>query len=182
MSDRSTHRVLSASLMALTLLAVSPEAEAGVRESGKLGIGVGAGTLSRGFSLKYFLAQDLAVQAVVGVYGYGYGDCWVYYQGRCYSDRRRGQEFAVGADLLSERPDIFSNGAISVAWNVGGGLGLGLPRSSDIGISVSLVAGLEINIDAAPIDIVLEYRPTLFVSPGAGFDYTYFTGHIRYYF
>lgn len=181
MTRSSTRAVLSAVFAALTLLSLAPDAHAGVREAGKFGIGVGAGTLARGFSLKYFLGNELAVQGVVGVYGYGYGNCWVIDRGRCIRTGR-GNALALGADLLSERPDIFSNGAVSVAWNVGGGLGLGIPNSSDLGVSISLIAGLEINIDALPIDVVLEYRPTFFISPFTAFDYTYFTGHIRYYF
>ncbi len=177
----SARATLAASFAALTLLALTPDAHAGVRESGKFGLGVGAGTLSRGFSLKYFMSNDLSVQGVVGVYGYGYSDCWITYQGACRR-RSRGSAVALGADILSERPDIFSNGAVSLAWNVGAGLGLGIPTSDDLGLSISLIAGFEINIDALPIDIVLEYRPTLFVSPFTAFDYTYFTGHIRYYF
>jgi len=45
------------------------------------------------------------------------------------------------------------------------------------------VGGLQLNINAIPIDIVLEFRPGFFVVNGYfGLDLVNFTGHIRYYF
>ncbi len=187
MIDRMKH-ALVASCVALTALAVAPnisEAAPAVRQGGNLGIGLGSGTLASLLSLKYFTGGEAAYQFNVGVYGYG--------DGRYYGNR--GQVIALGFDYLFERPTIAGGGDFELAWNVGPGISGAFNSSGDWVLGASFVAGLEFLLNFIPIDIVLEWRPSLFFNSGrsywrdnywgggnAGIDLVRFGAHIRFYF
>jgi hypothetical protein len=139
--------------------------------SKSFGIGLGGGNSISGLSLKVPGGAS-AIQATLGLHPYGIG---------------------FGLDGLLEMPELAAApGVLGVAWNLGVGGGLYLwdngpfdNTNDGIGISVSGIAGLEFNFDVLPtlpFDIVLEYRPTLFVFPGVGLDLIRFTSHIRVYF
>lgn len=136
--------------------------------SKSFGIGLGGGTGVSGLSLK--IPGDVAIQATLGIDPYGLG---------------------IGIDGLLEQAEIASApGVVGIAWNIGLGGTVLLwdgPGKNDgnIGLGVSGIAGLEFNFDvlpALPFDIVLEYRPSLFVIPNVDLDLIRFTGHIRVYF
>jgi len=152
-----------AALAALTTWSSSAAAE----KPGTLGIGLGAGTLSNGLSGKYYMSS-YALQANVGTFGNS-------------SDRFGGNGFAVSVDALLEPGSLFSNDILSIDWNIGLGAGLGL-NDSITSIAVAGVAGLEFNFKPIPIDLVLEYRPTLLVIEDVHFEPVDFSGHIRFYF
>lgn len=171
---------------AVVLLAGSQSAFAGmpIKQGGNFGIGLGVGTTAAPISLKYFLDSTLSIQGNVGWWkGWGWGGCGRgrdryrdYYCGGYYRDA-----FGVGADLLFEGGPLAGNESVTLDWEVGGGAGIGI-ADYGFGLGVAFVAGLQLNIHALPIDLVLEYRPALYFIPGFAFNPVDFTGHIRYYF
>ena len=154
-------RTLLTTLAALLLPAVAQAAP-----PGDFGIGVGGGLGVSGLSMKAPFGP-VAVQGVIGTYGWnGY-----------YDDDRLG----VSVDLLWSQPEFASGGPVNLAWNIGFGGGVGVGSGNPL-VGISGVAGLEFIVQPAPIDIVLEYRPTLIVQPGTDMELVNFSGHIRYYF
>lgn len=167
------HIVLWMAVLGMSAAVMAGEAHAGGTDAvrGKsFGIGFGGGNAISGLSLKV-PGGSSAVQATLGIHPYGIG---------------------LGLDGLLEMPELAqAPGIVGVAWNLGVGGGLYLwdngPFDNDdgVGVSVSGIAGLEFNFDilpTLPFDIVLEYRPTLFVVPGIDLDLIRFTSHIRVYF
>lgn len=166
-------------LMAVTLLTLSslPNLAEAKNVRGSTGIGIGSSRFNYGLSLKHYMNSSSAVQLLVG-------GGW-------------GHDLGLDADYLLEMPAIVDAGPVEVAWNVGGGIGVDLwnsyyrpywenRRYSHRGLSVraAFVAGLEFNIhaiDALPIDIVLEWRPTIGITPRMGFAVDNFAGNIRLY-
>ena len=156
---------------ALCMVVGAGEAFAGGTDavrSKSFGIGLGGGTGVSGLSLK--IPGQTAIQATLGIDPYGIG---------------------LGLDGLLEMPEIASApGLVGVAWNLGVGGTVVLwdgPFGDDggIGLGGSGIAGLGFNFDVLPtlpFDIVLEYRPSLWVVPGVDLDLIRFTGHIRLYF
>ena len=69
----------------------------------------------------------------------------------------------------------------SLDWSFGLGAGVGV-RDDNTGIAAAGVAGLEFNFTVIPIDLVLEYRPTLAIHPDVDLDLVDFSGHLRFYF
>ncbi|MFC1611829.1 hypothetical protein ACFL6C_12775 [Myxococcota bacterium] len=171
-------RSLSILVLIISMPAVAWSANA-VRSAGNFGIGLGAGTFATGISMKYFLQQSLSIQGNVGWWRgtfHRFGKYRYYYGGGDNS-------LALSADLLFEQPSFAGNQAVKVAWEIGGGIGLGLEElGNDVGLGATFVIGIEINIDAAPVDVVLEYRPGFYVLPRFALDLINITGHIRYYF
>jgi hypothetical protein len=158
------NRFLFAAAISATAVA-SADAHAGAphRSAGSTGIGLGAGTWGGGVSAKHFLSQSSAVQGVVGI-----GDF-------------SGESLQVNADYLVERPSFAGGQDIDVAWNFGAGAGLAL-GSSNLGLGISGIVGIEFALVPVLLDLVLEYRPTIGVLPGLGFDPVNFTGHLRWFF
>mgnify|MGYP000571700278 FL=1 len=157
--------------LALTALAASllwaPSALAGAkhRTAGSTGIGLGGGTTGGGISAKHFLSEGTAVQGVVGLAGF------------------EGDGLQLNADYLMEQPVIASAEPFDVAWNFGVGAGVALfPEHNLLGLGVSGIAGVEFAFVPIPLDLVLEYRPTLGVLPGVGLDLVNFSGHLRWFF
>ena len=163
-------------LLALTLL--SPDALAvhgpgPFREPRRFGLGLGAGTSTAGLSAKYFFSERLALQGVIGA-GYGAG-----YSSGPGGDWDDGA--ALGADLLFEMPAFFQDEGIELAWALGPGAAVWI-GDDWAALAVSGALGFECNITAAPIDLIVEYRPRLLLAPDVDTDFVNFTGHIRYYF
>ena len=157
------HVTIAATLLALVLCVCTSSAWAADEVRGSVGIGVGSSTTAYGLSGKLYLDPAFAVQGVVGI---------------------RNDSIGLSVDALYEMPALFRNEALEIAWNVGFGPGVYITDDT-LGAAVAFVAGLEFNflfIPSLPFDLVLEYRPSLFVLPGVDLDLVDFTGHIRVYF
>jgi hypothetical protein len=136
------------------------------RRSGTVGVGLGGGTTGAGLSAKVFLSDASAVQAVAGPWG-GWGNGGL----------------GLSADYLYEMPTIVEGDVAELAWNVGAGAGVGIySQSATLGVAVAGVAGLEVAFKPAPLDLVIEYRPTLSVIPDVGLSLIGATAHLRYFF
>ena len=174
-------RTLTATLMFAGIMALSSTAWAGkpIKQAGNFGIGLGTGTTAAPVSLKYFLSDSLSLQGNAG---------WWRGPVRCsrdYRDRYGNCGFyrsalGLSADILFEGGPLVGNEDVSLDWELGAGAGLGV--GDGVGVAIAGVAGLQVNIHAVPIDIVVEYRPNLTLVPGVSFEFIDFTGHIRYYF
>jgi hypothetical protein len=155
-------------LAPLALLALPSLAHAGAshRRAGTAGVGLGGGTTGAGLSAKVFLSDASAVQAVAGPWGsWGNGG------------------LGLSADHLYEMPTIAEGDAAELAWNWGAGAGVGIfSETATLGVGVSAVAGLEVAFKPVPLDLVVEYRPTLAVLPGVDLDLIGATAHLRYFF
>ena len=169
--------IVLAAFLSVALFASSASAQMQIKQGGNFGIGVGAGTFATGLSMKYFLSNATSVQGNIGWWRGGYF---------CNNSRRScgfyRDALALSADFLLERGPLVGDGDVTLDWEIGAGAGLGFDDDGDVGIGVAGVAGLQVNIHAIPIDIVLEYRPGFYLIPGFGLDLVNFTGHIRYYF
>ena len=151
---------------AVLLLAASSPAEAGIRQAGGTGVGLGSGTFANGLSLKHFLTDMTAVQVNAGTWG---------------TYRHFGGGLAGCLDFLLEMPPLHKGQGFHVGWSLGAGGGFGLVADELVAAAAG-VAGVEMNVTAIPIDVVLEYRPGLGIIPVVGFEVINFTGHVRYYF
>lgn len=155
----------AAVLSAATLVSTAARADQ-VRESGNFGVGLGVSTFAAPLSGKYFLSSEHALQMNAG-----------FFQDDFDFD---GGGLGLGADYLFELPALAGN-EVELAWAAGGGLALGVAESTTA-LAVVGVIGLELNINAVPLDIVLEYRPHLLLTPDVDFDAVEAGGHVRYYF
>lgn len=154
---------------ALLCLALSAPAFAARPSSGNFGVGLGGGTGTTGLSAKYYPSDSTAVQALVGIYGFGHS----------------GGGMSLAADYLFEMPALAESEVVNVGWNVGPGAWGGVYSGGGLSgafIGASAVAGLEFLVQPLPIDVVLEYRPALLLVPDIAIDFVSFDAHIRYYF
>lgn len=167
---QAQHMLTIAALTCATWLALgSAPAHAGapIRQGGNLGIGLS----SSGLSLKYFLSDGQALQATLG---FGIG----------LSGPDREDRFFVlraGVDYLLELPEFYQGSILNIGPAIGLGASVGMSNNY-LGAAVSGVGGIEFNFNPIPIDLVLEWRPTLNVIPDVGVSLIAFMGHIRYYF
>jgi len=170
---RATLIIVSAMSLALTAPAAHAAPDA-VRVPGKIGVGIGSGTLANGLSAKWYLAYEHALQFNLGVYG----------GGGIHSRWAHAAGFAFSVDYLFELPDIATVGrAFVLGWNVGAGGGIGVSNGhAQLAVAASFVLGLELRFIPAPLDLVIEYRPGLLIVPEANFDPVDFTAHLRFYF
>jgi hypothetical protein len=157
----------AALVFASAALASTPAlAGASHRSAGHTGVGLGGGTTSGGISVKHFFSDTSAIQGVVGGWG-GWNNSGL----------------GLSADYLYEMPALAEIQDLTVGWNVGPGVGLGLYAPTDeVGIAVNGVVGIEFAFGPIPLDLVLEYRPTVNVAPRVDFDFINFTGHLRWFF
>lgn len=147
--------VAAAAAAALLFDATPAHAKGGVRDPGNFGIGIGAGTLASGLSLKYFQG-DTAIQGNIGI--------------NARNRNRFDDWISLGFDYLFEQPSLTGGGDIELAWNIGPGVSLAFTEDTDFWIlGVSGVAGLEFLFNAVPIDFVIEYRPSIYL-----FDDSYY--------
>lgn len=181
----STRSFVATVFAILVFAGVSSTAHAGmpIKQAGNFGIGLGAGTTAVPISMKYFLDSSFSIQGNVGWWWRGgFGGCHYYdryrrYRGGCYGGP---DALGLGADFLFEGGPLVGNQNVTLDWEVGGGAGIGLADYA-FGLAGAFVAGLQLNIHAIPIDLVLEYRLIVGFVPYY-FDPIEFTGHIRYYF
>ncbi len=153
----------------------SPFSGKPIKKAGNFGVGVGAGTLATGLSMKYFLSDSTSVQGNVGFWRGCFG-CGRF-RGNFYSDA-----LALSVDFLLERGPLGGDSQFSVDWEIGAGGGLGFNDNANLGLGVSGVLGLQLNIHAIPIDLVIEFRPGIIIVPDVYLNLVDFTGHVRYYF
>lgn len=167
-------------LAALSLCSTSALAKGGGKtySSGKFGLGLGVGTLATGLSGKY-MTGDSALQFNIGLHINDYG--------------RYGDAIALGGDYLFEMNRLLDKGDFEIGWNLGPGIGLTFSDTGFWAASASFVLGLEFVINVIPLDIVLEYRPSLYIfndrydywyngRDGFGLDLVNFGAHIRIFF
>jgi hypothetical protein len=159
-------------LAALAVLAMAPPAHAlGTARQG-VGIGLGMATVANGVSLKV-MAGPGALQAVAGLWGGG------------GSRRRfsRAAGLAFGADYLFEMPSLARTEFFTLDWSFGLGAGMGVRSFSEkFALAGSGVAGLEFNFTAVPLDVTIEYRPTLQILSDVDLELIDFTAHVRLWF
>ncbi len=164
-----------ATALGSSLAQAEDEAIYEVRQPGALGVGVGVTQRAIGLSAKAYLSERSAVQGVVGIRGAGEG---------------YGEVFALSADYLFEAPVIVDDPAVAVAWYAGPGVQLSagggtLPNGNDwqqVWVGAGAVLGVSMLVRPTPVDVVLEYRPNIQVTPSVDFVPLSFGGHIRYYF
>jgi hypothetical protein len=136
------------------------------------GIGIGSGTGATGVSAKV-MAGPGAFQGVVGFWGAGEG----FHQ---YSSI---DGVALSLDYLFEMPTLVSSQYFNIDWDFGFGGGVGIPtRGGDVGFGAAGIAGLEFNFTRVPLDLALEYRPSVGIVPGFGIQLVGFTAHLRVWF
>jgi hypothetical protein len=148
----------------LTLFSSSARAED--PSGGNFGLGIGGGMISTGISGKYYQGP-VAFQGVVGWWGLG---------------REGTDALGLNLDFLKEQPSFAGGGPLQLGWNYGLGGGAVIVDGGGLGLGASGIAGLEFLIQPVPLDIVLEYRPGLWIVPDVNLDLVNFSGHIRYYF
>ena len=149
-----------------------------VREEGNFGIGLQGGSrMVSGFSAKYFLKDDLALEGTLGAYSYG--------------------GFGISGAVLFELPTLAEDEDFDIAWHTGPALTFGNYHYGGFDnyaynvFAVTAVLGLEMDLNDIPLDIVLEWRPGVFFSSttegvydneGANVWFDSFGFAIRYYF
>ena len=136
-----------------------------IKQAGNFGLGLGVGTTAAPVSLKYFLSNSLSIQGNVGWWrgwwgGYGCRNVRDRYRDRFCGNGYYRNAFGAGADLLFEGGPLAGNNDVSLDWEIGGGAGVGIGEVG-FGMGLAFVTGLQINIYAIPLDVVLEYRPAV---------------------
>ena len=144
------------------------ESSAGVTNihaSKKFGLGFGGGAYSSGLTGKVFLGNSLAVQAFAS-FGWYWG-------------------FDVGADVMYQGKQIWTNGDFGLNWEAGAGAFIAPGYGAAIGVNG--VVGLSLQYRPLPVEVTADIRPTFtFGSWNAWTGYSPFYvsggGAIRYYF
>ncbi len=139
------------------------------RRSG-FGIGIGSGTIASGLSLKIPRGAH-AFQVVAGFWGGG------------DLDERFDSPNGVAAsfDFLFEMPTLARSAYFTIDWSFGLGGGVGVPEfDRKLGLAGAGVAGLEFNFTRVPLDLTVEYRPTLEILPEPDLHLVSFTAHLRF--
>jgi hypothetical protein len=141
------------------------------------GIGIGIGTNASGLSGK-FMAGPGAFQAVAGVWGIeGNGSN----SGPGRSPRIDGVGLSI--DYLFEMPTLAKSQYFNLDWCFGLGGGVGVSTGGGTpGVAAAGIAGLEFNFTGVPLDVAIEYRPTVGILPEPGIGLIGFTAHVRLWF
>lgn len=139
---------------------------------GRFGIGLGGGTLTSGVTGKLYLDDRNAIQAVVGTYGGYFANNY---------------GFSVGADYLRVMPDIVRGTFAALNWNVGAGVStISLSRyayANETILGASGILGLGLELKAVPVEVVVEWRPSIFSGTYLSGVYLGETGGaVRWYF
>jgi hypothetical protein len=175
-NTRSKTRPLLAAVSVAALLLLTARGVAHAQEARRVqgfGIGIGAGTIANGLSLKYYLG-GAAFQGVIGAFGGGgVGDRFGHFGG-----------VAGSLDYLFEMPSLAQSQYFTVDWSFGLGAGFGVATFSNgsPALAGSGIAGLEFNFTRVPLDLVIEYRPSVGILPDPGLNLVNFTAHLRIYF
>ena len=150
----------------------APEAHAFGEARRGLGVGIGSGTIANGLSVKV-MAGPGAFQGVAGFWGGGGA-----------RDRFGRVDGVAGSlDYLFEMPSLARSQYFTVDWAFGVGAGIGVPTfNGKLGAAASGIAGLEFNFTTIPLDLTLEFRPTVAVIPDPGLHLVDFTAHLRLWF
>ncbi len=135
-------------------------------KAGKFGVGINYSNFCYVCgSAKYYLSDKLGVQAAVGLSSIG---------------------FAATVDGIYEMPTIWGNDAVSINWNLGGGLSSGFYKVGSVSgaiVGVAGIAGIGVQLKKFPLEFVQEIRPTFLVIPSdiGGFYFGY-SENLRYWF
>lgn len=163
-------KLVVAIVAAFALMMAAPAGAQAQDRPGGFGIGLGQGTGVGGLSGKVHTG-DVALQGVVGNWWHGWGR-W----GRHY---RRG--IGLSVDLLFNMPTFHDADVVQLAWNLGGGGAVGLAGDRAF-IRGQFVAGLEFIFPDVPLDLVLEWRPSVQLVPANfWFNFGGAGAHIRFY-
>ena len=172
---RSAPLISRTSRLALVAIALcvaaawSPRAAsaAQIGQGNNIGIGIAAGSLSIGPSLKYYWARTRAVQAVLGYYPSG--------------------AYSLSVDALWEFGPSTRGGPGRPHFGIGPGVGI-LSSSTGFGgtnsiAAISLVLEGGWHFGAFPLELIIGWRPTwLSNSNGNSSIARYGSGAVRWYF
>ena len=143
--------MLTMPTLLLALSAHTASAANTVREEGHVGLGLQGGSrMVSGFSVKYFLDDDLALEGTLGSFYYG--------------------GFGLSGAVLFELPTLAEDEDFDIAWNTGPAVMFGTYHYGGFDnygynvIALTAVLGLEMDLNEIPLDIVLEWRPGLYIS------------------
>lgn len=137
--------------IAILVFGLSATAYAGsIGKDSTFGIGLGGGTLTSGVTGKYYLGETTALQAVVGINGWG---------------------MSFGADFIKEFGALYTAPAGRLFWGAGAGGGvimysLGTQSAAIVGVSGVVQLGWHFN--SFPIEVVSDWRPTFLVGDYIG--------------
>ncbi len=158
-------------LIGLALLLCSPQAIATeIGTSKTTGIGVSAGTLSGGLSAKIYRDNGMAIQGTLG----SYTAYWA-------------NSLLLTTDIITEVTTLFQEeaGRLLVTAGAGGSaLMVSFAGTSGLALGVNGVAGLAWHFSDIPLEMTLEWRPTI-VLGDQFFSGIYINGNalaIRYFF
>jgi hypothetical protein len=147
-----------------------------VRAREGFGIGIGSGTGATGVSGK-LKAGPGAFQGVLGFWGHG--DSERARSRPVLAPRRRRAE----PRLPVRDADAGEVGVLQPDWCFGLGGGVGVSTGGGTpGVAVAGIAGLEFNFIKAPLDVAIEYRPSVGILPGPYIALIGFTAHVRLWF
>ena len=154
-------RALLVVFPALVLVALASSAS----HSKTAGIGVGGGAWLTGLTAKKYLADDNAIQGIIGLTRQGW---------------------AVETDYRWRMGRIRDESPASIAWGLGVGFGA-LTESEDQQFAAGLlflgVGEIVLEFSEAPIEVVLDYRPAYRIGGLKwGGDFTHVGGALRYFF
>ena len=132
-----------------------------VRQPGNIGVGLGLTSEGVGVSGKYFVDDRNAFQGLLGVPN-GSGGLLAQF------------------DYLYNFPILWSDEKVALGWYAGFG-GMLVTQSPFVALGGTGSVGLDLDVDAAPLDIFIELKPTLWLTPLGYLDLNA-AGGIRYYF
>jgi hypothetical protein len=143
---RNLKQVLTVLCAALCLSAALPEAAhaESFARLGRVGLGVGGGTIASGATLKYYIGPRTALQAVLGLSRWG---------------------LSFGGDFVKEFRPFLRTQAGDLFAGAGVGAGLVMYRDLDdsadvLGVSAILELGWHFN--EIPLEFILDWRPTFY--------------------
>ncbi len=166
-------KLVVAMVAAFALMLAAPAGAQAQDRPGGFGIGLGHGTAVSGISGKIHTG-DIALQGVIGNWWGGWGSRW-------HRHHRHRSGLGVSIDILASMPTIHDADVVQIAWNVGGGGAIGTGPNW-FRMRAQFVAGLEFIFPDVPLDLVLEWRPSVQLAP-ADFWLNFSGGgaHIRFY-
>ncbi len=170
MMNSVKYLALTAATLASTALGSQVADAEPIHAPGRMGIGIGSGTYANGLSLKYYAAESMALQFNLGTVGGSGSDRFSDFGG-----------IAASGDVLIENGPLLASALLNLDWNYGIGAGIA-SHNDNLAVAASGIVGLELNLNVLPIDLVLEYRPSLSISPDVDLEIVDFTGHLRFYF
>ena len=147
---------------------VSSSGATNIHAGKALGVGLGSGAFVSGITAKKFLGDTLAVQGFLGTW---FGYSW-----------------NVGADVMYQGKQIWTNGDLGLNWEAGVGAGAYVWTGvyggySGTEIALNGVVGLSLQYKPVPVELTADIRPTFFIGNNMPGFYPFNAGGaIRYYF